>query len=305
MRAHGFDATDPKIAVIVQEQIASEISGVGFSLNPVTNNYDEAVFNANWGLGETVVSGVVTPDSFTVDKLTHNAEILIGSKEVSVWLKPDGGTEEKKNFKSSERTLGDSQIAELIRLIVRVEDLYNMPMDIEWAFAEGKLYLLQARPITTYVPLAPEMITPPGARKRLYFDISITAEAMTRPISFMGSSIFRRLVNTAGNILFLRDINEHIDTSIAHASDGRLHMVISTFLRVLGKKRVIRILSNIDPLTARVNSGARRAGIHANSFPIEVVTVRTFFEPSLYRDLCHSRKAQSHKSARNSSRKKA
>ena len=69
MRESGFDARDPTIAVVVQEQIRSEISGVGFSLNPLTNNFDEAVINANWGLGETVVSGTVTPDTFIVDKI--------------------------------------------------------------------------------------------------------------------------------------------------------------------------------------------------------------------------------------------
>src|SRR5262249_60416978 len=89
MRANDFDATDPKIAVVVQKQIASDISGVGFSLNPVTNNYDDAVFNANWGLGETVVAGLVTPDTFTVDKVREEVkEAVIGSKELSIWADP-------------------------------------------------------------------------------------------------------------------------------------------------------------------------------------------------------------------------
>jgi phosphoenolpyruvate synthase/pyruvate phosphate dikinase len=69
-KQNGFEINDPKIAVIVQEQIDSEVSGVGFSINPVTNNYDEAVFNSNWGQGETVVSGIVSPDIFVVDGLS-------------------------------------------------------------------------------------------------------------------------------------------------------------------------------------------------------------------------------------------
>src|SRR5262249_38103310 len=94
MRATGFCATDP------------QIPGVGFSLNPVTNNYDDAVFNANWGLGETVVAGLVTPDTFTVDKVRGEVkEVVIGSKERSIWLTLKGGIEEKNHYRSNNRTL--------------------------------------------------------------------------------------------------------------------------------------------------------------------------------------------------------
>jgi len=90
-KENGFDTTDPTIAVIIQQQIASEVAGVGFSLNPVSNNYDEAVFTANWGLGETVVAGVVTPDTFTVDKVNLQVkERVIGGKETSIWLTHSG-----------------------------------------------------------------------------------------------------------------------------------------------------------------------------------------------------------------------
>jgi rifampicin phosphotransferase len=94
---HGFALTDPKIAVIVQEQIASDIAGVGFSLNPVTNNYDEAVLTANWGLGETVVQGIATPDTYTVDKISlHITHKQLGTKETSIWLLPKGGQQKNR-----------------------------------------------------------------------------------------------------------------------------------------------------------------------------------------------------------------
>jgi len=252
MRESGFNWSDPQIAVVVQTQIASDVAGVGFSIHPVTNNYDEVVFNANWGLGETVVAGAVTPDTFVVDTVSGAiVEKKIGSKESSVWLKKTGGTEEKKGFKSEECTLADAQIRELAELVKKVERHYGKPMDIEWAFAEGKLFLLQARPITAYVPLAPEMITEPGARKRLYFDLSITAEGMTRPISFLGTSSFHSVLRAAGKILFFRDINLDIDRAVAHASPGRLYVNVSTFLRLLGKERIVKLFSNIDPLAMK------------------------------------------------------
>lgn len=251
-RENGFDVKDPKIAVVVQKQIASDIAGVGFSLNPVTNNYDDAVFNANWGLGETVVAGTATPDTYVVDKVSMRIrEKTIGGKETSMWLIGSGGTEEKKQYRSGERTLSDAQIIELAELIKKIELLYHMPIDIEWAYENGRLFLLQARPITGYVPLSPEMITVPGVKKRLYFDISITAEAMTRPISYMGTSSFRQLLSVVGRIIFLRDITRNIDTTIAHTSNGRLFVNLSTFFRLVGKKRISGILGNIDPLTMK------------------------------------------------------
>ena len=159
-RENGLAIGDPKIAVIVQEQIASEIAGVGFSLNPVTNNYDEAVVNANWGLGETVVSGTATPDTYLVDKIRFKVQSkTLGKKETSIWLMPDGGTEEKPDTRHDSFALSDTQILELARLIAHVERLYEKPIDIEWAYAKGRLFLLQARPITAYVPL------PPATRK--------------------------------------------------------------------------------------------------------------------------------------------
>src|SRR5262249_29125681 len=150
-------------------------------------------FNANWGLGETVVAGVVTPDSFTVDR--HSRTISNrerGSKEKSIWLTGTGGTAEKIGFRSDEMTLSDPQLVELTDLIDTVERLYGQPIDIEWAFAENKLYLLQARPITTYFPVPPEMVTAPGQPKRLYLDATISLQGVYKPLSPMGTSLFRR-----------------------------------------------------------------------------------------------------------------
>jgi pyruvate,water dikinase len=90
-RQQGFDAARPSIAVIVQRQVAAETAGVAFSLNPVNNCYDEAVINANLGLGEAMVSGRVSPDQFVVDKTSLRIlERELGSKEVVLGLGPRG-----------------------------------------------------------------------------------------------------------------------------------------------------------------------------------------------------------------------
>ncbi len=165
-KQNNFDFRTPKIAVAVQTQIASDIAGVGFSLNPVSNSYDEAVINANWGLGETVVAGIATPDTFIVDKYKKQiVQKQLGGKETSIWLLPGGGTEERADNRKDDFSLTDGQIIDLTNLIVKVEESYGRPMDIEWAFAAGEMFLLQARPITTFIPLAAELITQPGAQK--------------------------------------------------------------------------------------------------------------------------------------------
>jgi pyruvate,water dikinase len=226
---------------------------VGFSLNPVTNNFDEAVINSNWGLGETVVSGTATPDTYTINKITGEVKNkLIGKKETSVWLLLNGGTETKKDPRHDKLTMNDKQITQLTELIKKVEEHYKKPMDIEWAYANEKLYLLQARPITAYIPLSQDTQTLPGQKKRLYFDITTTAQGMDQPISVLGVSSFRRLVKIVGGIVFGRDISQDITTSIAWvASNGRLYANVSNLFRLFGKEKVAQALPIIDPIAAK------------------------------------------------------
>lgn len=251
-KENSFDATNPKIAVIIQQQVASEISGVGFSLNPVTNNYDEAVFNANWGLGETVVAGLATPDTYTVDKVFEKIkQKTIGAKELSLWLSSKGGTEKKLHYKSNERTLSDKQVIQLTELIKNVEQYYEKPMDIEWAYVNDQLFLLQARPITSYVPLGTDMLTQPGKRKRLYLDVTVTAQGMNQPVSQMGTSMFRQLLKIIGRIVAARDITRDIDKTVGWISEGKIFINLSNAFALVGRKKALEILSIMDSLGAK------------------------------------------------------
>jgi len=249
---NGFDTTQPKIAVIIQEQIASEIAGVGFSLNPVTNNYDEAVFTANWGLGETVVSGNATPDTYIVDKvLMHVKDKKLGEKQTSIWLLPKGGTKEEKDKRHNEFTLPDDHIIELTKLVKKVESFYEKPMDIEWAFMKEKLFLLQARPITSFIPLAEELQTNPGERKRLYLDMTISLQGINHPLSVMATSFFKDLLRIVGNTFFNRDLSQDSNKAPALVSNGRIYLHLSFFLLILNnKKRLVSFIHQFDPLAA-------------------------------------------------------
>lgn len=276
-REHGFDVTDPKIAVVVQEQITSEISGVGFSLNPVNNSYDEAVFNANWGLGETVVAGLVTPDTFIIDKTSLKIKSKdIGSKETSIWTLPTGGTTKKTGYRADEQTLSEGELIALTKLLNKVESFYGKPIDIEWAFAEGNLYLLQARPITTYVPLPPEMVTAAGEKKRLYFDATIGLQGIYKPISKMGTSIFKILIKHVNNLLLSEDITSDINKSLPWVSDGRIYVNLSNALQIVGKDNVVEAIFNADPLAAKAIQQAREEEYKSDNGHLKRVLFQSF-----------------------------
>ncbi|WP_342071160.1 PEP/pyruvate-binding domain-containing protein [Yoonia algicola] len=179
------------ISVIVQRQIASDVSGVGFSLNPMNNCYDEAVIDAGFGLGEAIVSGIVTPDHYVVDKVSM--EIIdkrISEKAVALHLNPDGGMTKGAPTDPQAQALTEGQILELTGLIKDTEDHYGFPVDIEWAYENDRLFLLQARPITTYFPLFPEMITAPGTRKKLYMDTFGLTQGFNERLSILGADIW-------------------------------------------------------------------------------------------------------------------
>lgn len=272
-RQAGFTLTDPKIAVVVQRQIASDVSGVGFSLNPLSNDFDEAVFNSNWGLGETVVSGTVTADTFIVNKVSKKVlSRQVGKKETSIWLLPEGSTVERVDSRHDQLTLSDRLLRNLAGLIVQVETFYKKPIDIEWAFAGGQLYLLQARPITTYIPLLPEMVTAPGARRLLYLDATISVQALFKPLSVQGTSVLETALKSAGQRVgtFLTGTPKK---SVAFALGGRLYVNLSILLGALGARRVGQFLINMDPLAASVIAALDDHAYKQHGLPIALLFV--------------------------------
>jgi len=150
----GFDHAQAAMAVVVQLMVPSETAGVGFSINPVNGQLGEMVINANFGLGESVVSGDGEVDQWIVDKATGAVLAAhIGSKSRQIVSAATGTREiHLAGTAAAMPSLGDGQLVELAYLLVRVEASYAFPQDIEWAFAQGRLWLLQARPITTIPP---------------------------------------------------------------------------------------------------------------------------------------------------------
>jgi phosphohistidine swiveling domain-containing protein len=138
------------LAIVVQLLIPAEVAGIMFTANPMNGRRSEAVINGAWGLGEAVVGGEVTPDSYTVDKESGElVERQIAEKSVMT-VPVEGGTQTEPVPDDLRRApvLDDAHAAELVRLGVQIEELYGDPRDIEWALADGAFAILQARPIT-------------------------------------------------------------------------------------------------------------------------------------------------------------
>ena len=146
----GYNQSTVAIAVVIQEMVESEKAGVLFTVNPVTQNKDEIQINASYGLGESVVSGRVTADSYIVNKSGDILEVTIGTKETQI-VYADKNTKEESvsEEKRTAQALNDTEIAALVSAALKIEKHYGMPMDIEWAIQKNKIYILQARAITT------------------------------------------------------------------------------------------------------------------------------------------------------------
>jgi pyruvate, water dikinase len=146
-------STPPAVGVVVQRLVEPAAAGVLFTRDPVTGA-DHIVIEAAWGLGEAVVSGRVTPDSYRIDPGGSILEAVTGVKDVKIWYGDGDGTVEVDvpEPMQTARCLTDGQLQQLYRLVQRCRSVWPGGLDLEWAFdASGALFLLQARPITTAV----------------------------------------------------------------------------------------------------------------------------------------------------------
>jgi pyruvate,water dikinase len=146
----GIDADGVALAVVVQMLVPAEAAGIMFTANPINGQRDQLVISASWGLGEAVVGGMVTPDNLTLEKTSFNVIDRETAGKLVQTVRVNGGTEEQPVPENLRQVpvLSDSQAATLARLGTAIEDLYGMPLDIEWTLADGEFAIVQARPIT-------------------------------------------------------------------------------------------------------------------------------------------------------------
>ena len=152
----GIEHDAVAMAVVVQLMVSSDVSGILFTANPATGARSEIIINASFGLGEAVVGGQVTPDTYVVDRKTLTAkETIIGAKEQKIVSDGEQGTrlEEIAESERDRSSLSEEALGELASLALTVEEQFDaVPQDIEWAISDGKLWMLQSRPVTNLPP---------------------------------------------------------------------------------------------------------------------------------------------------------
>ena len=183
---NGIDQDSVAMAVVVQRMVPSEVSGILFTANPASGERSEIIINGSFGLGEAVVSGQVTPDTYIVDRETLSVQQeLLGPKEQQIVSDGDNGVRmesvaEEDRGKSS---ISTDQLLELCETALKIEQLYDgLPQDIEWAFHNGELHLLQSRPITNLPAQPIDLIWEPTPPARFVSRRQIV-ENMPEPIS--------------------------------------------------------------------------------------------------------------------------
>jgi pyruvate,water dikinase len=192
----------PSVGVVVQALLDSDVAGVMFTQNPI-NGADERMIEASWGLGEAVVAGLVIPDNYRVARSGEVIARTPGMKKIAIRRAPDGGTAEVElPPEDVERhCLSDGQLAELGDLATRCEEVYGKGRDIEWAYADGQLYLLQCRPVTQAAKGAtpsadPEPVAPAEVVQEIPLFAGLT-QAQTEEVS----QLFKERRFAAGDMI--------------------------------------------------------------------------------------------------------
>ena len=245
-----FEVSNIKIAIIIMKQINCDVSGVGFSINPINNDYDEIVITSNFGLGESVVGGIITPDEYIINKIDKNIiSQKIGSKDKIVKLnenKNETSIIEQSKEKQKESSLTNELIIQIVEKIIIIEEDYKIPIDIEFGIGNNNLYILQARPITTYNKIPEILLTKPNERRQLYFDGTLGVQGFEKPMSTLGITLFKIFAHNIG-IKILGSYNiDNIKKSILDLIGGKMIMNLSNLMTKISVESLINFFGNIN-----------------------------------------------------------
>ncbi len=208
------------------------------------------MINATFGLGESLVSGKVTPDIYIVDVLKNEIiEYKIGRKEVGVWFGSKGNTEEVRVRNPKVPALRKLEIIHVSEMCKRCEQYFGFPVDIEFAFENSTLYLLQARAITTYFPLYDEYKTTPGKPKHLYLDLIKLSQGFQDSLSELGNEIFTKMVVEVKQG-FITEGKEGIMYSVA----GREYLDLTNLCSAIGETLLKKTIASYDKPTREILS---------------------------------------------------
>jgi len=225
---HGFDHRAVRMAVVVQRLVVPQASGVMFTADPVTGHRRLTSVEACLGLGEALVSGLVSPDTYTV----RDGDIIaraVADKLLAIVPSPAGGTLERRVDARERRlpSLTDTQVVQLAELGRTIEARFEAPQDIEWCLADDQFHILQSRPITTLFPV------PDAGDREFHVYVSVGhQQMMTDPIKPLGLSIWQ--------LTTPRPMAE---------AGGRLFVDVTSMLASpTSRPQILRMLGKSDPL---------------------------------------------------------
>ncbi len=233
------------MSVVVQKMVLPDIAGIMFTADPVSGHRGIISIDASFGLGEALVSGLVSPDIYKFNK--KKKEIIdktIAEKKLAIMPIQGGGT--KKVYitgeKSTNQVMEDFDIKRIAELGVKIEKHYGCPQDIEWCLENGELYIVQSRAITSLFPLP----TPNNNDDNAHVYISINhLQVMTDPMSPLGLDLFRDMLP------FGKNIKREEKYKILSSAGGRIYADVSGLMRSERiKEKSLDLLKNADALMA-------------------------------------------------------
>lgn len=221
---NGFDHRRVSLAVVVQRMVFPDASGIMFTADPVSSNRKITSIDASFGLGEALVSGLVSADIYKV-RQSEIIEKQVAAKKIAIYALPGGGTKTEEVAQAQHRlqALTDEQILQLEQTGRKIEAHFGCPQDIEWCLANGIFYIVQSRPITTLYPIPEEN----NGENHVYVSVG-HQQMMTDAMKPLGLSVWQltavRPMSTAGGRLF-------VDVTPDLASPQKRHVLVN----VLGK----------------------------------------------------------------------
>ena len=225
---NGFDHKKVHLSVVVQKMVYPEAAGIMFTADPLTSNRKLLSIDASFGLGEALVSGLVTADCYKVQE-EEIVDKMIATKKVAISGLKEGGTETEPIAPDQQKTqtLTEQQILQLARIGRQIEAYFGSPQDIEWCLADGTFSIVQSRPITTLFPI------PEANDQENHVYISVGhQQMMTDPMKPLGLSFFllttRAPMRKAGGRLFV-DVAQQLASPV-------------------GREMLVNVLGQHDPL---------------------------------------------------------
>nr|WP_315066756.1 PEP/pyruvate-binding domain-containing protein [uncultured Clostridium sp.] len=233
------------MSVVVQKMVLPDIAGIMFTADPVSGHRGVISIDASYGLGEALVSGLVSPDIYKFKKESLEIESKkIADKKIAIMPIQGGGTKtvDITGEKSVSQVMKDSEIKKLAELGMEIEKHYGCPQDIEWCLENDNLYIVQSRAITSLFPLPTPMPKDDG----MHTYISINhLQVMTDPISPLGIDLFRDMLP------FGKNIKREEKYKILASAGGRIYADVSGLMhseKIKGK--LLELLTNADALMA-------------------------------------------------------